>query len=78
MCLKTDIGGHKGQKEEPTSPTHRKSAPVPVRNHKQVKRKKRQTNEKQCNHRKLCTTIGVVNKTLICVFVTKRPSNNLF
>lgn len=65
-------------KEKNPHPRHTGSQRQPVKNHKRIKRKKRQTNEKQCNLRKLCTTIGVVNKTLICVFVSKRPWNNLF
>lgn len=55
-----------------------KSLLVPVRNHKQIKKKKSKTKSKQRSHRKLCTTNRVVNKTSTCVFVTKRPSNSLF
>lgn len=57
-------GGHKGQIDPPSptiTPRHRKSLPVPVRNHKQIW-KKRQMKWKQCSHRKLCTTNGVVIK----------------
>lgn len=76
VCLKTDMGGHKGQTEQPrppSSPKHREFTASASQKSQKVKE-----NEKQRHHKKLCTTNGAVNKTSVCVFVAKRLLNNLY